>query len=75
MEPTTRAKGVAWAAIALLACGLCYSIGFQSGWNRGTDTANQQIDTINQSLHDSLLDSVDAQSARARGDAVNTRAG
>jgi hypothetical protein len=75
VEPTTRARGVAWAAIALLACGLCYSIGFQSGWNRGTDTANQQIETINQNLHDSLLHSGEALSARARGDAVNTRAG
>jgi len=70
-----RARGVAWAAIALLACGLCYSIGFQSGWIRGADTVNQQLDTLNQSLHDDLLHGGELQSASARHRPLAVRAG
>ena len=70
-----RARGVAWAAIALLACGLCYSIGFQSGWIRGADTVNQRLNTVNQSLHDDLLQAGESQTASARNRPARVRAG
>jgi hypothetical protein len=66
---------VAWAVIALLACGLCYSIGFQSGWIRGADTVNHQLDSLNQSLHDDLLQAGDSRSASARSRHVSIPAG
>lgn len=50
MEVGTRAKGVMWLAVAVLACGLCYSIGFQTGFIRASEAAEGRIERINESL-------------------------
>jgi hypothetical protein len=74
VETMTRARGVAWAAVALLACGLCYSVGFQSGWNHGADTANHHWDGVIQALHDSLVQPGNWPSAAAGSGGLDGRA-
>ena len=50
MEAGFRAKGVALLAVVVLACGLCYSLGYQSGWIRASESAAERMDRINESL-------------------------
>jgi hypothetical protein len=52
MEMGIRARGLVWIAIVSLACGLCYSIGFQSGWTQGTATLDDRLKLIDDALHD-----------------------
>jgi hypothetical protein len=45
-----RAKGAAWLAVAVLACGFCYSLGFQTGVIRASQAAESRLERINDSL-------------------------
>ena len=56
MEAGIGAKRVAWALIAALACGFCYSIGFQSGWSDATVRADQRLDQVTATLQDVVND-------------------
>jgi hypothetical protein len=46
------AKRVVWAVIVVLACALCYSIGFQSGWSDATVRSDQRLDQFNSTVQD-----------------------
>ena len=52
MDAGIRAKGVAWLAVAVLACGLCYSLGYQSGWIRASESASDRLNRLNESLEE-----------------------
>jgi hypothetical protein len=51
VEAGIRARGLAWAVIAILACGICYSIGFQSGSIEATTQLEGRMNLINESLN------------------------
>ena len=50
VEAISRFRGVAWLAVALFACGFCYSLGFQSGWVQATGNVEVRMTSINQAL-------------------------
>ena len=50
MEAGTRAMRVAWLAIVVLACGICYSLGFQSGVADATLKADDRIGMMSETL-------------------------
>ena len=69
MEAGIGAKRLAWAVIAVLACGFCYSIGFQSGSADATIRFDQRIHEVTATLQTvirkhSALDDASAASGR-----------
>jgi len=50
VEAGIRFRAVVWVAIAVFACGLCYSMGFQSGWVQATGSVEVRMTSINESL-------------------------
>jgi hypothetical protein len=50
VEAGNRSRMMAWLTVIALACGFCYSIGFQSGWTEATVKADDRIHTLTQSL-------------------------
>ena len=70
MEAGIGAKRLAWAVIAVLACGFCYCIGFQSGSADATTRFDQRIHEVTATLQTVIrqhsdLDDASASSGRA----------
>ena len=52
MDAGCTAKRLVWGVIAVLACALCYSIGFQSGWSDATVRSDRRLDQFNSTFHE-----------------------
>lgn len=52
MEAGSGGRGLIIGLIGVLCCGLCYSIGWQSGWTRATGEADQRIETMSRSVRE-----------------------
>jgi hypothetical protein len=50
VEAGIRFRAVVWAAIVVFACGLCYSMGFQSGWMQASGSVEVRMTSINETL-------------------------
>jgi hypothetical protein len=59
VEAGIGAKRVAWTVIVALACGFCYSIGFQSGWSDATVRADRRLDQVTATLQEVTHEATD----------------
>lgn len=78
MEAGIRARGVAWAVITVLGCGLCYSLGFQSGWAGAAQSAAGRLDGITEALEEMRLSTLEpgpAGGAQTGGDVTGMPSG
>ena len=65
MEAGNSGRGIAWALIGLLACGFCYSFGFEAGSLRASNDVNLRIDSTNRSLLELMNDSAGQRAGRS----------
>ena len=66
MEAGVGPKAVAWALVCVLACGFCYSIGWQSGSADATEDASARLRAMTAALDDIYLRA--DENARAAAD-------
>ena len=52
MDGLVGPRRAAWAVIAVLACGFCYSLGFQSGWSDATVRSDERLGQVTRTLHE-----------------------
>ena len=71
MDTGCTAKRLIWGVIAVLACALCYSIGFQSGWSDATVRSDQRLDQFNSTFQEVNNQTAEEAAARSAGETVS----
>ena len=71
MDTGCAAKRLVWGVIAVLACALCYSIGFQSGWSDATVRSDRRLEQFNSRFQEVYNPAPEADAAaRSAGETV-----